>query len=60
MDQSCLREARAGLASREEELARLRRELVTSRQEKEAAESQGRFGKIFFVIQNIFINSKYF
>ena len=33
----------------EEEVARLRRELATSRQEKELAESQGRSGKIFLI-----------
>ena len=49
VDQSGLREARAGLASKEEEVARLRRELATSRQEKELVESQGRFGKIFLI-----------
>ena len=49
MNKSGLREARAGLASKEEEVARLRRELAASRQEKELAESQGRFGKIFLI-----------
>ena len=39
--EASLREARAGLSSREEEVDRLRRELAASRQEKELAVSQG-------------------
>lgn len=39
--EASLREARAGLASREEEVVRLRRDLAGLKQEKEVVESQG-------------------